>query len=94
MTAVVEEALAGLLRELATVKRVPTEQNGKPRPLSNLADQLLAAGAFGRDSHAEIQMCLALRNETDHGRGAGVSEPRIARAIEIARELDDRLSPS
>jgi|AntDryMetagUQ889_1029465.scaffolds.fasta_scaffold18157_2 hypothetical protein len=94
MTAVVDEALADLLRKLAAVKGVPTEQNGKPWLLSNLADRLLAAGAFARDSHAEVQMCLALRNETDHGRGVGVSEPRIARAIETARELGDRLLPS
>jgi hypothetical protein len=93
MTAAVDEALAGLLRKLATAKGLATKQNGKEIRLNNLADQLKKAGAFQRDSHAEIEMCLALRNETDHGRGANVSESRIERAIETVRELEERLSP-
>lgn len=93
MTAVVDEALADLLRRLAVAKGLPAKQNGKEIRLNNLADQLRKAGVFQRDSHAEIEMCLALRNETDHGRGANVSETRIERAIETVRELEKRLSP-
>lgn len=93
MTAAVDEALAHLLRALAAARGLPTKQNGKEIRLNNLADQLKKAGAFQRDSHAEIEMCLALRNETDHGRGANVSATRIERAIETVRELEDRLSP-
>lgn len=87
MTAVVDEALAELLRELARDHGLPIEQNGKPIRLNNLADQLKAAGVFGRDVHSEVEVCLALRNKTNHGQGAQISDTRIERAIGIVREL-------
>ncbi len=93
MTAAVDEALAGLLRDLTEANGLSVKQNGKPIRLNNLADQLRSAGVFGRDTHAEVEVCLALRNETNHGRADQVSETRIQRAIETVRELEERLSP-
>lgn len=94
MTACVEEALAELLRGVAHHVGVSAETKGRPARLGNLADQLKAEGAFGSGVHAEIGVCLALRNETNHGRGAEVLDTQIERAIEIVRELQSRLAPS
>jgi hypothetical protein len=90
MTAVVEEALAELLRELAQAEGLATEKSGRAVALGNLNDQLQSAGVFDRVTHAEVELCLGVRNETNHGRGADVSETRIERAIAIVDELQGR----
>lgn len=89
MTAAVEEVLAPLLRGGAQKLGIATEQNGQPVPLGAVNDQLKAAGAYSKSVRAEIAWCLALRNDTSHGRGATVSTSRIERAIEAIRELRD-----
>jgi hypothetical protein len=94
MTACVEEALADLLRGLAGKAGIPTEDKGRPVRLGNLADQLKSQGAFGSGVHAEIGVCLALRNETNHGGGAEVWETQIERVIGMVRDLQGRFAPA
>lgn len=61
--------------------------------LADLNNALKVAGAYDESWRSEIAAWLALRNETNHGRGATVSEGRIRRAIEGVAEFAAREYP-
>lgn len=88
MTAAVEEALVGMLRELAGAHGVVAEDaRGRTLGHGALNDQLKAGDVYDESWRAEVAALLALRNETNHGRGATVSPTRIQRAIAGIKEF-------
>jgi len=90
MTAAVEEALGDKLRQLANEHGVDaTDVQGRPRHLAALNDALRAKPAYNQSWGAEIAGWIALRNETNHGRGKTVSATRIERAVAGIREFCD-----
>lgn len=89
MTAAVEEALAKALRRLADEHEIPTnnEHSSRPVPIAQLNEQLRKRTAYDAGWAADIAAWLALRNETNHGRGAAISHSRISRAIDGISEF-------
>lgn len=81
VNAAIEEALKVRLIELAAAMNVSVMHNGKPKHLSVLKDNLATEGAYSESWRAEIGAWLAIRNDVDHGGGAGVAAERIERLI-------------
>lgn len=97
MTAAVEEGLGRVVRGLAESHGVATTEGAKSKPvlLSELNNHLRRV-AYDESWGAEIAGWLAIRNETNHGRGEPVSPERILRVIAGVhefRELFDQPEP-
>lgn len=90
LIAAIEEVLGPRLRALADANGIETsDAKKKPIALAVVNERLGAAGIIRQDVRAEVAAYLQMRNEGGHGRAAGVSHTRIARAIAGIRELRD-----
>lgn len=92
INAAIEEGLKPHLEETAQQKQVPlTNQKGKRLSLSEVNDRLKKIGVYSQSQWREVQVCLDIRNDLDHGRQAQVTDDQINRAIDAAEYLCDHI---